>query len=83
MGVNNFYQLALRYAKMKGCSIVKDAGAEDGWHYFAYYRLNLPKYGSLPSAIRIDADGKIEELRSFIMRQKVSNKAYALEHSQH
>lgn len=81
MGVIDFYGLALQYAKMKGCSIVKDAGTEDGWHYFAYTRPNLPKYGSLPSAIRIDEDGKIEELRSFIMRQKVSNKSYELEHS--
>lgn len=83
MGVMNFYQLALRYAEMKGCSIVKDAGVEDGWHYFAYSRLNLPKYGSLPAAIRIDSDGKIEELRSFVLRQKINNRAYALEHSQH
>ena len=81
MGEINFYRLALQYAKMKGCSIVKDAGNEDGWHYFAYTRPNLPKYGSLPSAIRINAEGKIEELRSLIMRQKVNNKAYALEHN--
>ena len=76
----NYLQLAVKYAKFKGCSIVKAAGSEDGWHYFAYTRPNLPRYGSLPSAIRINEVGKIEELHSFLMRQKVNNRAYELEH---
>lgn len=82
-GSNYFYQLDLRYANMKGCGIVKEASTEDGWHYFAYSLPNIPKYESLPSSLCIYGDGKIEELHSFIIQQKDSNKAYELEHSQH
>lgn len=81
MQYKEILKLAKQYVKERGYSIVKPAGQEGGWYYFAYSRPNLPQYGSLPSALRIDFNGNVEELRSFILRQRVSNMAYALENS--
>lgn len=77
----NIAEIAKVFASKKGCDIVKEAGCEGEWHYFAYTKTDLPKYGSLPSAVRINEKGEIEELHSFLIRQKVSNRAYQSENS--
>lgn len=74
----DYLALATEYAAKKGNDIVLPAGEEDGWHYFAHTREGLPHYGSLPCAIRINDNGKIEDLDGFIMRNKVSRRAYEL-----
>lgn len=78
MEMKDYIKLATDFANQKGCDIVRYAGEEDGWHYFSFTRLGLPRYGSLPQALRIDHQGNIEELGGFVMRSKVSDNATKL-----
>lgn len=74
----DYLALATKYAAERGNNIVLPAGEEDGWHYFAHTRPNLPRYGSLPCAIRISNNGEIEDLDGVIMRTKVTLMAHKL-----
>lgn len=74
----DYLALATEYAAKQGNTIVLPAGIESGWHYFAHTRPNLPRYGSLPNAIRINSKGEIEDIDGFVMRSRVSRKAYEL-----
>ena len=57
--------------------IVRYAGEEDGWHYFSCTREGRPHYSSMPRALRVNAKGKIEEVRGNA-RQMVNAMAYKL-----
>ena len=74
----NYLEIAKAFAKEQGDDIVLPAGIEGKWHYFAHTRKGLPRYGSLPGAIRINPKGEIEILEGYLMRRKVSLVAYDL-----
>lgn len=74
----NYLEIAKAFAKEQGCDIVRPAGYEDGWYYFAFTKPNLPRYGSLPRAMRINKKGEVEELDGFFNRMKVSNEAHKI-----
>jgi len=75
----DYYKIAKEYAASEDCDIVQYAGEEDGWHYFSYTKPNLPKYGSLPGAMRINDNGIVEKLGAFDVRFNVSRMARLLQ----
>lgn len=74
----NYLEIAKAFAKEQGCDIVRPAGYEDGWYYFAFTKPNLPRYGSLPRAMRINKKGEVEELGGFLNRMTFNNQSYIL-----
>ncbi len=83
MDYNDYLKLATDYSiKQWGFDIVRFAGEEDGWFYFSCTREGRPHYSSMPVAIRVNAEGKIEELPSS-MWMKINGVAYKLSDSKH
>ena len=79
METKDYLRLATEYSiKMWDFDIVLYAGEEDGWHYFSCTREGRPKYSSLPTALRINKSGKIEEVGGFDIRFKISHMAHQM-----
>lgn len=81
MEEKDYLKLAKEFSiKEWNFDIVLSAGVEDGWHYFSCTREGRPHYSSLPVAIRINDNGKIEEL-GWDVRMKVIRMADKLHKS--
>lgn len=78
MTLEEVKKIALEDTKKHGGDYVNFAGEEDDWFYFSCGSSEAPKYSSLPWAIRINKEGEIEELKNFILRQKISQYASKL-----
>lgn len=82
MEENYYLKLAKEFSiKEWNFDIVLPAGEEDGWHYFSCTREGRPHYSSLPCAIRISKEGKVEDLGGIDIRLKISHRAHRLNHS--
>lgn len=79
MDKKDYIKLAKEYSmKEWRFDIVRYAGEEDGWHYFSCTREGRPKWSSLPTALRIDKDGNLEEVGGFDIRFRISNRAHEI-----
>lgn len=79
MDKKDYLKIAKEYSiKRWNFDIVRYAGEEDGWHYFSCTREGRPKWSSLPTALRVNKSGKIEEVGGFDIRFKISHLAHEL-----
>lgn len=79
MDKKEYLKIATEYSKKRwNFDIVRYAGEEDGWRYFSCTREGRPKWSSLPTALRVNKSGKIEEVGGFDIRFRISHLAHEL-----
>ena len=82
MTLDDIKKLAIKYAEKEQCNIVRYSGYEDGWYYFSFTRNDRPKYSSLSFALRINSNGKIENIDDIGVRMSVRLNAIELLNTQ-